>query len=187
MAAGWNSDSPLPRFSLSSLWSSVDALFLLTTSQNSERKERVWVSWKKSGWRPSVNLNYSRVHSCDVLLHLIKPEKFLKLHSVCVSSYLPHVRLLSHPQGLRVQWLHRRSISLDDLSSLTLSSIKAFPADGWVDERRRRAIRSTPQNVPIHPKCKEGSECCPAIWLCGDFNDSRVCACFGIHLIKNLL
>ena len=107
--------------------------------------------------------------------------------SVCVSSYLPHVRLFAHPRGLWVQWLHHRLISLDDLSSLTLSSIKAFPADGRVDERRRRGIHSTPQNVPIHPECREGSECCTAIWLRGDFKDSRVCACFGIRLIKNLL
>lgn len=35
-----------PATALSSLWSGVDALFLLTTSQNSERRKGVLVFWK---------------------------------------------------------------------------------------------------------------------------------------------
>lgn len=119
---------PLPRCSLSSLWSAIDALFLLTASQNSERRERVLVSWKQ---RLKTEREFEFQSSAR--LHLTQPEKFVKPHSstqpAChAGSYLPVcVCLFSHPRGL---WVHHWSISLDDSSSLTLSSIKVIPADG---------------------------------------------------------
>lgn len=38
--------SSFPRCSLSSLWSGIDVLFLLTSSRDCEKRERVSVSWK---------------------------------------------------------------------------------------------------------------------------------------------
>ena len=101
-----------------------------------------------------------------------------------------------HPTGLREQWLHHRSISLDDSSSLTLSSIKAIPADGRGgeeggrerrrgEERRPRdsGIRraAPPPNVLIHLECKEESKCRP---VCADIK-RRTCVC-TYHLIYSL-
>lgn len=123
---------------------------------------------------------------------------FVCVHpSMLCSNLSSCVCLLSHPWGVEeeeggvdwVQWLHHRSISLDDSSSLTLSSIKAIPADVWetrANEGLWDSMRCVPPNLPTHLKCKEGVKMLPgAIWLHADNKDSHVWACFGIYLIKN--
>lgn len=161
----------------------------------------------KHGWRVAA----SPTHICDALLplNLMNPEKFVKLYlttpplcvwvrltSICAvfacsqacnaQSYL-RVRLLSHPRGLRVQWLHHRSISLDDSSSLALSSIKAVAVDVWGKQGDSGMYR-TPPNVLIHVECKEGSDRCPAPYgITPTSKTAGAGACFGVFMINTCL
>lgn len=136
MAAGWSSDFSFPslQFELALIrhWCLISPDY--QPQLREKRKSFCVLEKKNAGWRPSVNLNYSRVHSWDVLLPLnvMKPNKSVKPHGstttwacvsvgspavfpVCASKRVMHqvtfLCLFSHPRDFQysdciIDWFH---------------------------------------------------------------------------------
>lgn len=170
VAVGWSSDFSFPslQFELTLIW---PWCFIPPDSQrqcwekkmsSGVLKKTAWRSWVWI-WIPVKCRFVIRLCHCqtgDVFWNCTAPHA-TSVH-VCVYCICGRVSMhkvlqvfctcgiSTHSLGLQDQWLHHRSISLDDSSSLTLSGIKAIPVDG---EKRERTRDSGKHHAARHLMC----------------------------------